>query len=627
MKKLYFVIITLLCFFIFAGCAKEKDVSTFRFEARNIKMVEGDTRSLNLVFGDEKEKSLISYQIFEYDNEKEDFVKDVKTSEFISLEGSGEKDGLVTTLSNKENVQVTALKEGKVKVRAFITTNKNISDVIYITVSKKSLNGMTLKSSSDVCWVGDTIQMSIINNPSTIKDTTASYKSSNTNIATVDENGVVTGVSVGVCTITATSTYDNIYAKKQISVEYQESSKIIPNQLNVELTKGETFQITYTQEPKYTNPECTFISSNPNVCKVDLKTGLVTSVEGGECYITIKNKDNKASQNVNFKINYTESTGINVEENQSIDLNSTLTLTGSVTPLETANQNINYTILTGDDVVKFDENTPNIIKSLKIGTATIKAETADGKFNKVITITSKYADPTSITFDSKNLIVGGEFELNAKVLPNNASNEVIITISDPTVLSETEGVIKALKKGTCKIIVCAKANSDVLLEKEVIVIDDITNINVLSNTEGLTISKTDVNNVNFINKASFSLKLEFTPETEILDLYEVTASTDKVKFVRDNNIINVESSTYEDFTITISCGSYSCTIKFKCTIILQKDDMYWLDECKDCEVINTQVVTYDFDENAITAVNSGETTIKITKNNDEIIEINVKVIE
>ena len=111
--------------------------------------------------------------------------------------------------------------------------------------------------------------------------TTFKYKSSNTGVATVDENGLVTPLAKGVTTITITT-----HNKKKVSAKLTVSDPGAPNTLALKddnipaLRVGETWQAEYTFSPETADGSVTWSSSNTAVATVDAN-GLVTAVGYG----------------------------------------------------------------------------------------------------------------------------------------------------------------------------------------------------------------------------------------------------------------------------------------------------------------------------------------------------------
>lgn len=72
-----------------------------------------------------------------------------------------------------------------------------------------AVTGISTDPTSGSVAVGSTLQINTTVAPENASNKTVTYNSSNTGIATVDENGIITGVAAGEATITVTSSADN----------------------------------------------------------------------------------------------------------------------------------------------------------------------------------------------------------------------------------------------------------------------------------------------------------------------------------------------------------------------------------------------------------------------------------
>ncbi len=136
---------------------------------------------------------------------------------------------------------------------------------------------------------GETLQLTATVIPEDVTDRTVSWATSNEDVATVDENGLVTAVAPGAATITAMtndgsnlSAFCNVIVLKGIVLA--ESIKL--NVTTAGLNEGATLQLTATVLPEdCDNKNVLWSSDDPSVATVD-SNGLVTTHSVGTATIT-----------------------------------------------------------------------------------------------------------------------------------------------------------------------------------------------------------------------------------------------------------------------------------------------------------------------------------------------------
>ena len=123
----------------------------------------------------------------------------------------------VATVS--QNGVVTAKKKGTAKIT--VTTNdgnKTAECIITVTDKVYPVESVTLDKSSWEMIVGEDITLVATINPSNATDKTVVWNSSNTSVATVSQNGVVTAKKEGTAKITVTTNDGNKTAECMITV-------------------------------------------------------------------------------------------------------------------------------------------------------------------------------------------------------------------------------------------------------------------------------------------------------------------------------------------------------------------------------------------------------------------------
>ena len=153
------------------------------------------------------------------------------------------------------------------------------------------MNSITFEQADDTMLRWDDMQLTVIYSPEdTTDDKVVTWESSDENIATVDENGLVTALKGGTVTITAKVPNSTILpAKKQITVEEKHLEDFDISNNKTELTVGDECEIDLTLNPE----DCTDIidyywdSSDEDVVSTN-KDGIYTARKAGKATITVK---------------------------------------------------------------------------------------------------------------------------------------------------------------------------------------------------------------------------------------------------------------------------------------------------------------------------------------------------
>ena len=189
--------------------------------------------------------------------------------------------GLVTPLAPGETVITVTTVDGEFSATCTVTV---IQPVVSITLNETSINinpDMTFELVAQI-------------NPENASDKTLEWKSSDETVATVDQNGVVTGVETGVgreAVITVTSKDSGVYATCIVRV----TKDVVGVELDCQYKRieaGKEFQLTAIITPSdATNRNVTWKSSAEGVARVDAG-GKVTAVAAGTAIITVTTEQN-----------------------------------------------------------------------------------------------------------------------------------------------------------------------------------------------------------------------------------------------------------------------------------------------------------------------------------------------
>lgn len=162
------------------------------------------------------------------------------------------------------------------------------------TTVENPVTGVSLNTNVLTILTGLTYQLETTVSPSdACGDKSVSWSSSDNNIATVSNNGLVTAVASGSAVITVTTTVDSHTATCAVEVSEPTVAvtSITINENSLNIIVGNTSQLVATVLPNNaTDKSVTWTSSNVNVATVDLN-GVVSGVASGDAVITVTTVD------------------------------------------------------------------------------------------------------------------------------------------------------------------------------------------------------------------------------------------------------------------------------------------------------------------------------------------------
>lgn len=202
-----------------------------------------------------------------------------------------------TKIATVSNGVVKGVKAGRVIITAKTTDGSNISATCTVTV-KQPVTRISLSKKATM-YTGKKLTLKAKVNPANASNKALTWKSSNTKIAKVASNGVVTGVKAGTVKITATAK-DGSRKSATCTVTVRQSvSKITLSKTNVVLPKkGSSYNVRVTVAPKNAyNKNVAVKSAKTKVAKVSAstvksgKTVKITAVKKGKTKVVFTAKD------------------------------------------------------------------------------------------------------------------------------------------------------------------------------------------------------------------------------------------------------------------------------------------------------------------------------------------------
>ena len=194
------------------------------------------------------------------------------------------------TVARAKGNSVTGQKSGEAVLTITSAEDPSVK-LQYRIVVIQPITRITLTAPAKSVAIGGTMQLKPAYTPADATRQEVVWSSANPQIATVDENGVVTGLKRGNTRITATAA-DGSNTRANISVQVTQSAGQITldkPELTVDVGRNATLKATVL--PKETNnKKVVWSSSDERIAKVD-RQGRVTGVSLGDCEITCASEE------------------------------------------------------------------------------------------------------------------------------------------------------------------------------------------------------------------------------------------------------------------------------------------------------------------------------------------------
>ena len=403
----------------------------------------------------------------------------------ITIDNDGNAKLVATSLPSNSALETVTLKYkvGNVTASAIVLVQAKGSSTPSTPSTGVDLTALGINPSSTSIKAGDTVTLTVTKSPAN-SDETITWSSADTSIATVDQNGKVTGIKAGSSTVIyAKSSRTNMSATCIVNVTASTTTatNVTLNQTTASIEIGSYINLKATITPANTSETITWSSSTPSVASVD-QNGKVTGVAMGIAIITATTSSGKTAT---CQVTVTAATVKNVTVSVS------LSATGDLSSSKTYTATLKFSpALSASDMADFlyaiDSDAPNIVDATNDyvtnsftvivgddGVATLTPYVYTGKTNINFTFVPTTVSVSSPSADIKNPItaisltvatgstsmnVGDKMGLAVQVTPADHDDKCYWSTSDASVATVNEGVVTAVGVGTAKITYKAKGN-------------------------------------------------------------------------------------------------------------------------------------------------------------------------
>lgn len=482
-----------------------------------------------------------------------------------------------------ENGMVTAVSNGEATITA---TCGSYTATCKVTV-ENLLVGLKIDKNLVAIDKGQTIELKVEKDPIDTSNTDSIVWSSiDENIATVDANGVVTGIGNGKTTIKASCGGFEVTCEVTVLVHI-DSIQITNGDIN--LYKGQSEELNVTFNPSDFSDSRTLIWSTDNEDVVTLSNGTVTAKNVGTAIITAETVNGK-KDSITVTVPEVKANQLILNKNiTTIEKGENETLSATILPENTTDDITVVWSSDNEDIVDVDTN--GVLTAIAPGTVTITAKCGDLEDTCTVTVISTLQ---SIVLNKNNIELEAGYVSEALVVTLNPSDATIESTEvkweslNPAVATvDANGVVTAIAPGSAIIRATLGGKKA-----------DCT-VNVKVSLTGIEITGEE-NVVIYVNKTA-QLNVQFTPinATEIPEA-KWSSSDETVATVDANGVVTAlkEGTT----TITVKYGTLEATKNVK------------------VEEIKATGVTILTDKIQVTEDEDGVRVAEVLKNSETILE-------
>lgn len=350
-----------------------------------------------------------------------------------------------------QNGKITAVSFGTATIT--VKSSNGISATCAVTVEDQSstvvdVTGITLDKTTLSLVTGSSAPLYATVKPANATDKTVVWESGNTQVATVDGQGRVTAVAVGVARVTAKAATFTASCEVTVTPEGVPATEIKLDKKELSVFEGDDMPdgdlAVMMLMPENTTDVITWFSLNAQIATVEgtNKGGKVKAVGLGTTGIVVKAGDATDTCRVTVlpvsDIEIVESITLDktihtLQEGESFDLTaSVVTTDGSVVTLTWDSSE--------EDVATIEEKSERVatVKTLKAGETFITVSAGNKTATCKVTVMPLQNIELTLDHTEKTLLDGRSFDLKATVLPSESAVPVRWESGDETVATIAE---------------------------------------------------------------------------------------------------------------------------------------------------------------------------------------------
>ena len=330
------------------------------------------------------------------------------------------------------------------------------------------ISGITLDIDSYTLPIGGTVRLSPIITPVGATERNVVYSSSDDEVASVSQYGVITGKKKGNVYIYATSAYNSsiktsckITVETVNSIDIQEDGKTLYSKYT---GIGKTFALKAVITPSIVgDASVEWSSSVPSVASIDAE-GVVTTYAAGSTYIKAKSIENPNVTKSIYVTVYTvkkvtiDNKTNNLDVGENLQINTTVDATDYVTDKSL--------VWTSSNPEVADVTEEGVVTGKKTGSTVIKAASKENpSASDEFTLNVKNNQFLYISNEIDSIDLGASYSFNVKSNPSSKPvPELTWESKTPTIATvDSNGKVTAVAPGTAEIVATATTDPELTI--------------------------------------------------------------------------------------------------------------------------------------------------------------------
>ncbi len=270
---LIITIVGIIAYIFFSNPISSISIEEIRFEPKEVSIYVGEKYKVNPI-------------IIPDNSSNNDIIWKSNDEAIVSVD----KDGMLSAISEGQTDITASSLDGKISDFCHIIVNVREVEKIEVNIESLSLSKGEQKEINAIIYPYNATYPSLI------------YQSSDENIITVDNNGVVYGINDGTAEVIIKDSRSKVETRVKVIVGISLGNIMIDKQeLNLYIGQEGNLKAVYTPE-NTTIKNIKWSSSNESVAKVD-QNGKVTGIGEGEVVITLTSVDTGKTATCKVKVN------------------------------------------------------------------------------------------------------------------------------------------------------------------------------------------------------------------------------------------------------------------------------------------------------------------------------------